>query len=116
MAQLRALVAIADTGSYAGASSATGLSQPSLHRAMANLAIALRRELVTRWGNGIALTDAGRRVARGLRLSLSELVAAFSELDALQGRETGRIQIGAMPLSRARLLPATVSENYRVNT
>src|SRR3546814_15213945 len=46
MAQLRALVAIADTGSYAGASSATGLSQPSLHRALANLDLALRRALV----------------------------------------------------------------------
>lgn len=115
MAQLRAMVAIADTGSYVGASSATGLSQPSLHRAMANLALALRRELVTRRGNGIVFTDAGRRVARGFRLALSELGAAISELDALQGRETGRIAIGAMPLSRARLLPATASEFYRTH-
>lgn len=113
MAQLRALVAIADAGSYAGASLATGLSQPSLHRAAGDLALVLRRELVVRRGKGIALTDAGRALARRFRLALAELAAALSELDALQGRETGRITIGAMPLSRARLLPACASAFHR---
>ncbi len=113
MAQLRALVAIADAGSYAGASAATGLSQPSLHRAVSDLALGLRRELVIRRGKGIALTDAGRNLARRFRLALAELTAAISELNALQGRETGRIAIGAMPLSRARLLPAAVSAFHR---
>lgn len=113
MAQLRALVAMADAGSYAGASAATGLSQPSLHRAVGDLSLALRRELVTRRGKGIALTDAGRNLARRFRLAVAELTAAISELNALQGRETGRIAIGAMPLSRARLLPAAVSAFHR---
>lgn len=113
MAQLRALVAIADAGSYAGASAATGLSQPSLHRAVGDLSLVLKRELVTRRGKGIALTDAGRNLARRFRLALAELTAAISELNALQGRETGRIAIGAMPLSRARLLPAAVSAFHR---
>ena len=113
MAQLRALVAIADAGSYAGASLTTGLSQPSLHRAVGDLALALRRELVVRRGKGIALTDAGRALARRFRLSIAELSAALSELEALQGRETGRIAIGAMPLSRARLLPSSVSAFHR---
>lgn len=113
MAQLRALVSIADAGSYAGASAATGLSQPSLHRAVGDLSLALRRELVTRRGKGIALTDAGRSLATRFRLALAELAAAMSELNALQGRETGRIAIGAMPLSRARLLPAVVSAFHR---
>lgn len=114
MAQLRALVALADAGSYAGASVATGLSQPSLHRAVGDLSLALRRELVTRRGKGIALTDAGRNLARRFRLALAEMAAAISELHALQGRETGRLAIGAMPLSRARLLPAAVSAFHRI--
>src|SRR3546814_3598764 len=37
MAQLRALIALADAGSYISASAATGLSQPSLHRAVREL-------------------------------------------------------------------------------
>ena len=114
MAQLRALVAVDDAGSYAGASAACGLSQPSLHRAVAYLSLALRRNLVVRRGRGIVFTADGRALARRYRLALGELDAAISELAALQGREIGRIAIGAMPLSRARLLPATVGAFHRV--
>jgi LysR family transcriptional regulator, regulator for genes of the gallate degradation pathway len=109
MAQLRALIAIADAGSYAGASAATGLAQPTLHRAVGDLAIALRRTLVERRGKGIMLTDAGRRTVRGFRLARAELAAGLAEVAMLRGHETGRITIGAMPLARARLLPAAIT-------
>ncbi len=113
MAQVRALIAVGDAGSYAGASAATGLAQPSLHRAIGDLSVALRRVLVERRGKGIVLTEAGRRTLRRFRLARAELAAGLSELSALAGRETGRITIGAMPLSRARLLPAAVTAFYR---
>ncbi len=113
MAQLRALIAVADAGSYAAASAATGLTQPTLHRAVGDLSIALRRVLVERRGKGIGLTEAGRRTVRAFRLARAELLAGLSEVAALQGRETGRITIGAMPLSRARLLPAAVTAFHR---
>lgn len=115
MAQVRALIAVADAGSYAGASSVTGLSQPSLHRAVGDLSLALRRHLVERRGKGIAFTGPGRRTVRAFRLALAEIEAGLSELDNLLGRDTGRIAIGAMPLSRARLLPATISCYHRAN-
>jgi len=109
MAQLRALIAFADAGSYAGASAASGLSQPSLHRAINDLSVALKRALLERRGKGVALTDAGRRTTRAFRLARAELEAGLAELEGLKGRETGRIIIGAMPLSRARLLPAAAA-------
>lgn len=109
MAQMRALIALAETGSYAGASAASGLSQPSLHRAVRDLSVALRRTLVQRRGRGVGLTDIGLRTARSFRLARAELVAALSELEALKGLETGQIAIGAMPLARARLLPNAVN-------
>lgn len=115
MTQLRALIAVADAGSYAGASAATRLAQPSLHRAMADLSLALRRVLVERRGKGIALTDAGKRTVRAFRLARAELEAGITELEGLKGRETGRITIGAMPLSRARLLPAAVSAFHQAH-
>ncbi len=115
MAQLRALIAVAEAGSYAGASAATGLSQPTLHRAIGDLSIALRRALVERRGKGIALTEPGRRTVRAFRLARAELNAGVSEVAALQGRETGRITVGAMPLSRARLLPAAVTAFNRLH-
>src|SRR3546814_8267595 len=46
MAQVRALIELADAGSYAGASGATGLSPATLHRAVGDPAIAPRRTLV----------------------------------------------------------------------
>jgi LysR family transcriptional regulator of gallate degradation len=113
MAQLRALILLASEGSYAGASAQSGIAQPSLHRAVADLSLALGRTLVERRGRGLALTAQGRRTARAFRLAQAELEAGLSDLAALKGRETGRITVGAMPLSRARLLPRAVAAFHR---
>src|SRR3546814_15653966 len=66
-----------------------------------------------RRGRGLALTEAGRRTARGFRLARAELEAGLSEVGRLEGREAGRVAIGAMPLSRARLLPGAVMALHR---
>lgn len=109
MAQVRALLALAQAGSYPGAAHHSGLAQPTLHRAIGDLSIALRRPLVERRGNGIGFTDSGRRTIRTFRLACAELEAGLTELQRLMGREVGRITIGAMPLARARILPAAVA-------
>lgn len=109
MPRLRALIALADAGSYAGAGQDTGLSMPSIHRAVNDLALALRRPLVVRKGKLVTTTEAGARLAREFRLCRLELETALSEIEALRGHETRRIAIGAMPLSRARVLPAAVA-------
>ena len=113
MAQMRALIMLADSGSYSAASAYTGLAQPSLHRAIGDLSLALKRVLVERRGKGIMLTEQGRRTVRTFRLARAELEAGLTELASLQGVETGRIAIGAMPLSRARLLPTAVTAFFR---
>jgi len=109
MSRLRAFLALADNGSYAAASQDTGLALPSLHRAVTDLGVAMRKTLVMRQGKGLFLTEAGRQLARRFGLARVELEAGLSELAALGGRETRSIAIGAMPLSRARVLPATVT-------
>lgn len=108
-AQIRAFLALADAGGYATAATATGLSEASLHRAVGDLSVNLGQRLVERRGRGIALTARGMVVARNFRLALAELRSGTAELAALHGREVGRIVIGAMPLSRARLLPRAIS-------
>lgn len=113
MARLRALLALADAGSYAGASVQTGLSLPSLHRAVSDLSLSMRRNLVQRRGKVVVLTDTGDQLARAFRLARVELETGLSEIAALQGRETRQIAIGAMPLSRARILPAAVTRFLR---
>ena len=113
MSRMRAMLALADSGSYSGASTLTGLSLPSLHRAVADLSLALRRKLVERRGKGVILTDSGATLARAFRLARVELQAGLDELAALRGHETRRISVGAMPLSRARVLPAAVTRFLR---
>ncbi len=107
-AQIRAFLALADTGSYAAAASVTGLSEASLHRAVGDLSVSLGQRLVERRGRGVSLTARGAVVARNFRLALVELRSGIAELATLHGREVGRIVIGAMPLSRARLLPQAI--------
>jgi LysR family transcriptional regulator, regulator for genes of the gallate degradation pathway len=109
IAQVRALIALGEAGSYVGASAATGLAQPTLHRAVSDLSVALRRNLVERRGKGLALAPGGKQMLRAFRLARAELAAGLSELESLKGHETGRISIGAMPLSRARILPAAIA-------
>lgn len=106
MAQMHAFVSLAREGSYVGAAHRTGLSQPSLHRAVGDLAIVTRRPLVERHGRSVRLTDQGRSLARRFRLAEAELRACLAELARLRGENSGKIAIGAMPLSRARLLPS----------
>ena len=114
IAQMRALLALAEAGSYSRASAATGLAPPSLHRALTDLSIALRRQLVERRGKGIAFTESGYRTIRSFRLARAELHAGLTEIEGLKGREVGRISVGAMPLSRARVLPASIAA-YHAN-
>ncbi len=107
--QIRAFLAVARRGGYAAAAIETGLSEPSLHRAVGDLSLVMGHVLVERRGKGVALTTRGTSIARRFRLGEAELKSALSELALLEGREVGRITIGAMPLSRARLLPAAVT-------
>lgn len=107
--QMRAFLALARNGSYAGAALETGIREASLHRAVTDLSLGLGQKLVERRGRGVALTARGNALARRFRLAEAELRAGLAELEALKGREVGRIAVGAMPLSRARLLPNAVA-------
>ena len=112
-AQTRAFVALADSGSFVGAAAATGLSQPALHRAVRDLEQVSGVALVERRGRGVAVTPAGRRLARGVRLAYAEIAAGIAETRADRGARSGRLVIGAMPLCRALLLPAALAELAR---
>lgn len=112
--QMRAFVALARAGSYASAASAMAVREPSLHRAVTDLAIGIGHKLVERRGRSVALTSRGQAIARRFRLAQAELSSAVAELQALRGSEVGRIAVGAMPLCRAQLLPDSIGEFHRL--
>jgi LysR family transcriptional regulator, regulator for genes of the gallate degradation pathway len=110
MAQLRALLALSDAGSFVSAAAQTGLSQPALHRAVRDVERLVGVPLVERRGRGVAMTEAGRRAARGFRIAIGALQSALAEIAAVEGVEAlDEIVVGAMPLSRARLLPEAIT-------
>lgn len=113
--QMRAFSALARCGSYTAAARATGIREPSLHRAVGGLSLGLGIKLVERRGRSVVLTRRGAAVARRFGLADAELRAALAELAALAGREVGRIAIGAMPLSRARLIPNAIASFNRAH-
>lgn len=102
--QAEAFLHFADAGGFAGAAASSGLSQPAIHRAVRELEAIWATPLAERRGRGMVLTAAGRALARGVRLAAGEIAAGIVEArgDADEG---GRIAVGAMPLSRALLLP-----------
>lgn len=103
--QVRAFLALARAGSYAGAEEATGLSAASLHRAVADLSLALGQRLAERRGRTVLLTLAGEKRASAFGRAMAELRAGLDEVAGWQGLQAGRIVVGAMPLPRARWLP-----------
>lgn len=107
--QIRAFLAVARAGGFSAATERTGLSAASLHRSVNDLSLALGQRLIEKRGRGIVVTRAGERRARAFGLAMAELRSGLSEVAAWQGRAAGRIVIGAMPLSRARWLPASIA-------
>ena len=107
--QVRAFLAVARAGGFSAASERTGLSAASLHRSIGDLSLALGQKLMEKRGRGVVLTRAGARRARSFSLAMAELRSGLSEVAAWQGRAAGRIVVGAMPLSRARWLPAAIA-------
>lgn len=109
--QLRALLALADEGSFVAAAQSTGLSQPALHRSVRDIERLLGSPITLRRGRGVMLSEVGHRAARGFRLALGSLRAGVAELTTQPGSAgVDRITIGAMPLCRARLLPRAIAQ------
>jgi DNA-binding transcriptional LysR family regulator len=108
-AQLEAFLHFASTQSFAGAAVASGLSQPAIHKAVRDLEQICAVPLAERRGRGVALTAAGRKVARGVRLAAAELSAGINEARG-DTRGFERIAVGAMPLCRAKVLPRALTD------
>ncbi|NOZ33159.1 MAG: LysR family transcriptional regulator [Alphaproteobacteria bacterium] len=112
-AQLRALVAVVEAGNFSLAARAIGISQPSLHRTARDLERLAGVSFFIRANLGIEVTVSARTLARKGRLAFGELEQGFAEIQSWQGRDTGRIVIGTMPLARTTILPRAINELLR---
>ena len=108
-AQLEALIALRETENFTLAARRLGLSQPTVHRAVAYLESEARRPLFDRTAQGIRASRPARQLADAARLAFAELEQGEMELAELAGRAAGRIVVGAMPLARSSLLPRAIA-------
>ena len=110
MAQLRALIAVESTSSYALAAQQIGLSQPAVHRAVRDLQQFLGTPLLVRVGRSVRPTDTASRFVRFARLMLAELRTGRDEVGALDAGDGGRIELGTLPMGRAVFLPELLAQ------
>jgi len=108
VAQLRALVAVDDTGGFAAAARALRISRAALHRAARNVERAAEAVLFERTSFGVRPTRQAAELARRIRLASAEYVQAREEIGAHTSNVRGRTVIGAMPLARSWLVPQAV--------
>lgn len=94
--QLRAFLAIAETGSLGRAARVANLTQPSLSRLVRGMEDRLGHPLFDRGGKGMALTPAGDLLAVHARHIVSEMHTARDELAALRGLKRGVVRVGAV--------------------
>lgn len=94
--QLRAFIAIAETGALGRAARVANLTQPSLSRLIHGMEARLGHRLFDRESKGMVLTAAGELLLSHARLLVFEMEAARTELDALRGLRRGTVRIGAV--------------------
>ena len=107
--QLRAFIAVSETGNFTLAARKLDVAQPTVHRAVSQMEKEAMRPLLERTSSGILPTRAGQNLASAAHLMFAELEQGGMELADALGMESGRIVVGAMPLSRIFLLPKAVA-------
>ncbi|WP_193173851.1 LysR family transcriptional regulator [Nisaea nitritireducens] len=108
-AQLRALLAVAKTGSFSRAARLIGMSQSALYRMARSLEKDAGIALFDVVSRGVVLTRAADRLARHAALAFEELEQALEDIAAWSGRDTARVRIGTLPLARTYLLPHAIN-------
>lgn len=105
--QLKAFVAVYESGSIQETARLLHVSQPALSKSIKELEMALGVTLLVRSNRGISATPYGERLVRRARLILQEARRAREEIDTLKGVMDGSVTIGISPATpSAQLLTA----------
>ncbi len=108
-AQLRALMAVSETGNFSWAARKIGVSQPTIHRACRDLERLSGSTFFDKTAQGIELTSSARALARQAQLAYSELDQGLAEVNSWLGNNTARIVVGSLPLIRSQILPNAIN-------
>lgn len=112
--QLRALIAVVETGGYSLAARKLGLAQPTVHRAAKDLEGIFGISLFPRAARGVEPSEAARLLARFAELVFAEVRQGFEEVGELLGKTNSRVAVGSLPLARSGFLPTAVTRLLRI--
>ncbi len=113
--QLQALVAVAKAGSFSQAARDLGAKQPAVHRAARDLESLASIELFQTVRRSVELTPSGEVFTHHVQLAAAEWRQARYEIDAYLGKDSTRIVVGSLPLSRSSLLPNAIDKLLRAS-
>lgn len=107
-AQLRALIAIAASGSFTVAAKSLGVSQPTVHRSARGLEALAGITFFRATAVGVELTGAAQAFVLGAKLAQSEIRQGVEEIGRLLGEDLGTFNLGSLPLARTSIVPNAV--------
>ncbi|MGC3983009.1 MAG: LysR family transcriptional regulator [Steroidobacteraceae bacterium] len=111
--QLRAFLAIAQTGSLGRAADLLHLTQPALSRVVKRMEAQLHVQLFERRSNGMELTTFGQTLLPFATHLTEEAAMAIEELNVRLGVGRGTIRIGTVASAAIMVLPAVLDRIHR---
>jgi LysR family hydrogen peroxide-inducible transcriptional activator len=105
LAQLRALVAVAEHRHFGRAAAALPVSQPTLSSAVAALERTMGIQLVERTTRSVVLTPAGQEIARRAQAVLGAVDDLVAVAERARAPLTGEITLGVIPTIAPYVLP-----------
>ncbi|GAB7040379.1 LysR family transcriptional regulator [Catenuloplanes niger JCM 9533] len=105
LAQLRLVVAVADSGSFTDAAERALISQPALSRAVQDVERVLGVRLFDRTTRSVAVTADGREFVRVAREILTGAENGLARFQAYRDGHHGTVTVGALPALAACVLP-----------
>jgi LysR family transcriptional regulator for metE and metH len=98
--QLRALAALARSGSVTAAANKLNLTQPAVTLQLRNLQALAGLPLIQRTSDGMLLTDAGREVLALCERVEAAIAGCGTALEMMAGKTAGRVSIGAVSTAK----------------
>src|SRR5579862_2596168 len=113
LAQLQALVTLAQDGSFSKAARSLHVTQPAVTQHVANLSAEIGVPLVDVVNRRPILTDAGTYLAERARAIVDAIAALGADMDEFKHARSGMLRIGATLTIGTYLLPSLLAEFMR---
>ena len=114
LSQLRALVAIARTGTFSDAASQLDLSQSAVSHAIATLEEELGVSLLSRGRQGAVLTPVGQQITNEAMTMLSHLKVIGRKAQDAKGLQAGLVRVVGFRSVATHVLPVVIEEFRRL--